>query len=208
MSWKTILRTALLIGPPEGHGPCQQASMTSHRQCGTAEGCAVHCRHQGDDEGASQASGENRMPIKWHWDLCQPERHRQPCRVPQLRQLQGGQHGQTTGHCFAPLGTFRNTAHRSLSWVSSSACEQQLVPKLPEVFLHCSGDWALIEVQLWPLLGPLRLKQRFLPQLCPAVTGEWHWGTSGLSNTGLRSNVLHYPQKLLIVPQATGQHKC
>lgn len=56
ISWKTIPRTALLIGPPEGHGPCQQASMTSHRQCGTAEGHAVDCRH-GGDEGASHSPG-------------------------------------------------------------------------------------------------------------------------------------------------------
>lgn len=96
----------MLIGPSEGHGPCQQASMTSHRQCGAAEGRAVHCRHQGD-EGAAKPQGKTGCQLNGSEISASQRGTGSPAGSwpPQLRQLQGGQHGQTTGHCFAPLGT-------------------------------------------------------------------------------------------------------
>lgn len=195
MFWKTILRTALLTGPPEGHGLCQQASVTSPRQCGTAEGRVLHCSTKGMREPAT-AWGGNGMPIKWQRDLCQPERHRQPWRV--LGPSSGSCREESTG---IPSGTALHLwVHNSqmalmsfLKWATADARAARGVSALLK-WLSCNRSAALATA--WPLEAAAKVLSSILQ----------HGSRSRFSNTGILSNVL--PQKLLEVPQATGQQKC
>lgn len=85
------------------------------------------------------------------------------------------------------------TQHSSLSWVSSSACEQQLVQKLPEVSLPCSGEH---KGSSGHCLAPWSWsKDPCLSQLCPAAIGSGTGADQGFPTQG--SSVMSCPRNFL-----------
>lgn len=149
--------------------------------------------------GTGRWAASHRMQIKGHWDLCQPQGLRQPWRalVPTWGSCREHRNTLGTALCVGYTTQLALVSFLKCLWAAAGAEAARGVPALLR--------WA--QGQLWPLLGPLELKQGSLPQSALSCSNrERHWSRPGLSNTGLVSNVL--PQELLAVPRATGQPKC